>query len=305
MNKKTLAFEKPPLSVSRQISLLQCRGLTIDDLEACKAALTYIGYYRLSGYMLPFYEFPQDKHIFKQNVKFDEIIKHYEFDRQLRLLCISAIEKIEVAFRVVVSNYMSLYEKNSHWYENKHYFKDLRYHTNLMNELKKTLGKPSAKPYRKPKEKFIDHYHKKYTYPELPPSWMIFETLSFGDISFLFKNLQDRHKKKIASYFGQDDKILASWIHSLCYLRNLCAHHSRVWNREMSISPKIAKRHKGVQNAGKNQYFFGLVVIIKIILDKLEPANPWVSILDNLIKSFPNIDEKQMGFPKSWQKVLV
>lgn len=299
-----LSFEKPPLSIFEQISLLKSRGLVINNPKQCKTALAHIGYYRLSGYMLPFYVFPTENHVFKRGTKFEEIIEHYEFDRQLRILCINAIEKIEVSFRANVSNYMSLYDKNSHWYENEHYFKDIKYHSKLLNELRNDLGKPTDKFLRKPKEKFIDHYHSKYSYPELPPSWMIFETLSFGEISFLFKNLLDCHKKQIASSFDQDDKILSSWIHSLCFLRNLCAHHSRVWNRDMSISPKIAKRHRTIQNAGKNNSFFGLAVIIKIILDKIDPKNPWVSQLHNLIKTFPNINTVQMGFPKDGQKVF-
>jgi len=68
-----LSFEKPPLSISEQITLLQGRGLIISDLEQCKIALTYIGYYRLSGYMLPFYDYPREHHVFRKNARFDEI----------------------------------------------------------------------------------------------------------------------------------------------------------------------------------------------------------------------------------------
>ncbi|MEI8295476.1 MAG: Abi family protein [Alphaproteobacteria bacterium] len=156
----------------------------------------------------------------------------------------------------------------------------------------------------RPKERFIEHYRNKYSYPELPPSWMIFETLSFGDISVLFKNLLGCHKKQIANSFDQDDKILSSWMHSLCFLRNLCAHHSRIWNREMSITPKIAKRHQFIQTLGKNHYFFGIAVVIKIILDKIDSENSWDFLLTALIKEFPNINTAHMGFPQEWQGAI-
>ncbi len=34
--------------------------------------------------------------------------------------------------------------------------------------------------------------------------------------------------------FGIDEKILSSWIYTLVYIRNLCAHHSRIWNRTLA-----------------------------------------------------------------------
>lgn len=300
------SFHKPPLSVEEHIALLQSRGLIIKDIGYCINLLTYIGYYRLSGYMIPFYTQPSHKHLFIGGATFEDIIKDYEFDRQLRVLCLGAIEKIEVAFRTVILNYMCLVQKDTHWYSNKDYFSDYTYHNDLMRKLEGEVGKTSEKPRRKQKEVFIDHYHKKYSHPTLPPAWMIFETLSFGDLSFLFKHLRNIYKKKVADYFSMDDKILSSWIHSLCYLRNLCAHHSRVWNREMSIPPKIANRYKHIQTCGESNYFFGQTVIIKVLLDKVDPENNWLRSLDRLFKEFnKNTDNiLKMGFPPNWEKLL-
>jgi abortive infection bacteriophage resistance protein len=182
----------------------------------------------------------------------------------------------------------------------------LEFHSRFINKLKGEVGKPlDVLPTKKDhKYKFIDHYHKKYSYPELPPSWMIFETLSFGEVSFVFRSLYDKHKKQIANHFGRHDKILSSWIHSICFLRNLCAHHSRVWNREMSVPPKLAKLYNSIQTAGRNKYFYGFVVIIKILLNKIDPNNNWIAFLDSLFRKFPNIRVQQMGFPTHWKEAL-
>ena len=32
-----------------------------------------------------------------------------------------------------------------------------------------------------------------------------------------------------------------SWLHNLVYVRNICAHHARLWNRSLGIKPKIMK----------------------------------------------------------------
>ncbi len=301
------SFQKLPLSVEEQVTLLQSRGLIINNVDSCKKFLTYIGYYRLSGYMIPFYTQPSQIHLFKNGTTFEDIIKDYEFDRQLRVLCLNAIEKIEVAFRAVISNYMCLIQKDSHWYSNKNYFFNYKYYNDLRLKLNEELGRPIENIRRKQKEIFIDHYHQKYNYPTLPPSWMIFETLSFGDVSFLFKNLENTYKKNIASYFDMDDKILSSWIHSLCYLRNLCAHHSRVWNREMSISPRVAKRYKNILELGKNNYFFGQTVIIKVLLDKIDSQNNWVNSLNHLFKELNRSTGNilKMGYPTNWENLLL
>ncbi len=311
-----LTFEKPPLSIAQQITQLKNRGLIIGNLDFCHAALTYIGYYRLSGYMIPFYNFPGENHVFLKDTKFEQIVEHYEFDRQLRLLCLNAIEKIEVAFRAVMSDYMSVYAKDSHWFEKKELFKNtiIRtefedgkfgnevYHSKFMRELREEIGRSPNKKGCLPKEKFLEHYYDKYQHPDLPPSWMVFETLTFGQIVFLFKNLQKSHQKQIAGYFGLHETVLHSWMHSICYLRNLCAHHSRLWNRKMSISPKISSSHKELQNIDENKRFYGFAVIIKVILDNINPENNWVALLTNLINFSPSIKVNQMGFPIDWQK---
>lgn len=304
--KEKLSYDKPPLKISEQISLLQERRLTIDNISQCSKYLTYVGYYRLSGYMIPFYDKSEPPHVFKNDTNFSDIIEHYEFDRQLRLICLDAIERIEVAFRSTISDFMSLTTKSAHWLEKNELFKNQEYHQDLLEKLHKAVGKKGEYKgnSRSKQEKFIDHYHEKYSHPNLPPSWMIFETLNFGDVSFLFKNLQNHYKKNISRYFGQDDTILGSWMHALCYLRNLCAHHSRVWNREMSIVPKIAKLHKDIQLSGGNKLFFGQAIIIKLILDKIDPTNKWHIELGKLTHSFPMIDIRQMGFTGNTSKLF-
>ena len=69
---------------------------------------------------------------------------------------------------------------------------------------------------------------------------MMLEVSSFGVLSSLYSQLKPgRDKRDIANYFGLSDKALVSWLHCIVYLRNICAHHSRLWNREMRIQPVI------------------------------------------------------------------
>ena len=92
------------------------------------------------------------------------------------------------------------------------------------------------------RQTFIKHYYDNHGEPELPRSWMVFETLTFGTVSQAFKNLTRQNQKPSAKAFGLDGAVLGSWLHALSYVRNLAAHHQRLWNRAYTIKP-IAARH--------------------------------------------------------------
>jgi len=110
MEKQT--YTKPPLSVQEQINLLKSRGLQIPDESRAIRYLQNISYYRLSGYMYPFLVNTK-QHIYKTRTTFDNILNLYHFDRELRLLVFSAIEKIEIALRSQIINQFSVTSQDS------------------------------------------------------------------------------------------------------------------------------------------------------------------------------------------------
>ena len=96
------AYTKPALSCEEQIELLKSRSLLILDTDRAKRHLSYVSYYRLSAYMLP-YKLTQSKSdIFQEGTKWDDIWNLYKFDRKLRLLVFDAIERIEIALRAQI-----------------------------------------------------------------------------------------------------------------------------------------------------------------------------------------------------------
>ena len=112
-----IPFNKPPLNLREQFALLVARGLTVDDAEDATHYLTHVGYYRLSGYALPFQigGAGADRHNFKPGVTFDQVLDRYVFDRKLRLLVMDAVEKIEISVRAMLSNAMAA-RHGAHWY---------------------------------------------------------------------------------------------------------------------------------------------------------------------------------------------
>ena len=117
MNPPGQRYDKPALDENELIECHIERGLIIKDRNRAARYLRHIGYYRLSPYTIPF-QADRTTHSFKSGTTFDDILYIYVFDRQLRLLTMDALERVEVAVRAAVSNTMSTHgEGGAFWYQ--------------------------------------------------------------------------------------------------------------------------------------------------------------------------------------------
>ncbi len=292
-----MRYEKPTLTVEEQINLLKSRNLVIEDTEETRFILSNISYYRLSSYLYPF-RIPRDENqSFYKGTNFNDAMKVYSFDRKLRIMLFGVIERFEIAFRTQFIHQMAT-KYNKYWYLNPRLFDDCTKFVNITDSFKKE--------FRQSKEVFVKHYKKKYSEPEFPPSWMGLEIFTFGQISNHFRNLKSfKDKKDIAKYFNINSKVFESWLHSIVYLRNICAHHSRLWNRTLGIKPKLPKSNKGMRDSFsfiRNDKVFVLISILKYFLDIIHPKNSFKEKLIELLEEYPNINIGKMGFPKGWSK---
>lgn len=291
-------FDKPPLTIEQQIELLIDRGLNISDRQQAQNHLNFIGYYRLSAYALPFQNGGNDldQHHFKLGTTFEQVLDLYIFDRKLRLLVMDAVERIEVAIRAAISNIASV-KYSPQWFLNSELFE--RNYESCLSQLKKDINydNPSKQ------ERFIKHYYRNYNEPALPPSWMIMEVLMLGTVSKLYSNLTIDLKKEIASLFGIDNTVLKSWLYSLSCLRNLCAHHSRIWNRTFTIKPKILNKLK--IHVSSDDDFFAQTFVLVRMLRKISQDTHWEDRLEALFQEYPKVDLIAMGFPPNWRSLPI
>ncbi len=288
-------YNKPALSLKEQITLLENRGLLILEKEKTENYLRFIGYYRLSGYMIPFYE---GKNKFKDGTTFSQIIDLYNFDRELRLIIFDTIEMIEVALRAVLTDTLSL-QYNPHWFMDSGLFEEVSRHTITIETIRKSTIESSFKV----RDNFISHYYHSYSTPDLPPSWMTLETLTIGTLSVIFKSLKRDIRKVIATQFQLDEIILSSWLHALAYTRNLAAHHSRIWNRKFTIKPKILRRHKNLLTDDSS--IFSQYIMIGYLLKIIIPHYNLKSKFLELFFKYNKVDITQMGFPSGWQHLSI
>lgn len=291
MTEEKLKYEKPPKTIEEQISILRERGLVIQDEEMVKYYLTNISYYHLSIY----FKFFQEKNKFHKNTQFEDILKLYIFDNKLRFLLLELLERIEKSFKCRMIYTVSVEENNSHFYLDEEIFINQNTYQNAMTIIKDEV--------RKSKEISILHYKNKYNEPELPPIWAIVEILSFGQCVKICKWFKRVYKNKIARTLDEDEKFIMSWMHCLSNLRNNCAHHSRLWNRNFIFMPRKHNKYKKYLHRESHRSLFNYLVILQIMLSKINPSSSWLERLKGYIEEY-NIEIQHMGFPNDWEERL-
>lgn len=308
-----MKYEKKPLTYREQIELLEKRGVKFIDEDKAEYQLSNVSYFRLISYMYPFRKNENGVIIeeFKYGTTWKDIYNLYAFDRKLRLLVFDAIEKIEVSLRTKIVYHLS-HKYGAHWQDNpdifvpSHSFSDrsgsfhiLDVYGNIQKHIQEQLNNACA-------EVFIENYRKNYDNPINPPSWMCVEVMYLNQLSRICSNLRNRNDiVTIAKEYGLPPKEFISWVHTTNYVRNLCAHHSRLWNREFKIVPaklSFTKSKKWISNAEsvqrKKVYYY--LCIVNYMLQTVNPTSSFVYRLKELIHRY-NPDLSAMGFPKNWE----
>jgi len=288
-----MRFSKPPKTYKEQIAILRTRGLIIEDEDFAVEILKTINYYRFSAYYLPF---QKEQDVFNPETKFTDILKLYKFDKNLRILFLDAIENAEITIRTKIAYHLA------HKYGAFGYIKPENFSKSFKHY--EWLRKFKEDSVKRTHEKFIKSYFQKYTHEKNLPIWMVTEITSFGQISIFYSYLKKEDRQSIANKnYRIDEQVLTSWLHTLVYIRNICAHHSRLWNRILSIEPKIPKKLTAWESVS-NKKLFCVFLILKRLL--LMPAkwNRWIENYKELTTAYPDTDTNYMGFPDNWEDIL-
>jgi abortive infection bacteriophage resistance protein len=303
-----MLYGKPATTIDEQIGMLRDRGMH-GDTELMRRWLETVGYYRLSAYWLPF-EIPAiapatRSKTFRDGTTFDIIADAYMFDRKLRLLIMEAIERVEIALRSRWTNRLSL-AHGAHAHLDAGAFQSGYDHVILLSSLA-TRAEAS-------KEVFVDHYRRKYTEPFLPPLWVVTELMTFGELSKWFAATRDpRVKSAVASDLGLPTReALEGTLQLLSYIRNICAHHGRVWNRHTVKRIPYIRRFKadlvvvetidasGRQLQPDNRVYNPLAVLARLLRHQ-SPDTTFPARVRELITTRTPAQIEAMGFPSDWE----
>jgi abortive infection bacteriophage resistance protein len=309
------SYTKPHLSFNAQVELLKSRGMVIDDPSTAAELLSAIGYYRLSGYWYPYRRqlgLRQRDDQFVAGTTFATVVRLYDADRRLKLHVLDGIERVEIALRVMIG--FTLGKRGAYAHLDP---------ANLDGQFtRSTGGRPSAydgwlsrvlAAQARSSEDFVVHFQTKYD--GRLPVWVITEIMDFGAMAHLYRGLKVADRTQIAEHLGIFDHrgvgnghALGNWLRVLNYVRNICAHHSRLWNRHLvyQIAPRPLASITNLRHLTDLQMthnrIYSTLCVLAFLLERVGRGD-WVAGLRELVGvEVPGCGRSlsEMGFPVGW-----
>ena len=276
---------KPLKAIEEQITLLEERGIIIDDHDKLKYILINNNYYRLMGYA---FQFKTDENNYKKGIKFSTILNIYNFDKSLRQLIFPLLEIIEISFRTKIAYFMC-HKYGSEFYLEESIFRNNLWYSNFISAVDRCIKQSES-------ELFIKHHLRKYE--GRFPFWVLIEILSFTTISKFFKNINTSDKNEFSRfYYKYDSKILENWIQHFSIIRNICAHYGRLYNKNLFPKLKLLKE----DNFERTMKVFDSIFILKKIIPDKKIWFDFLDKLDYLITDYrSDLDLKLIGFPEDY-----
>ena len=268
------------------------KNLLMPDTDKVLNIIVRHNYYRLSGYAKYFYN--KERNFIKET-SFDDIYNLYLFDGELRSLIVNLTEEIELNFRSYIASYIADNFGPLGYLDSTNFF-DSDYHKNFDDIVKSKVNQYKDKPFIK--------WNTEHHGSDLP-IWILVEILSFTNLSILYSNLKIEDQKNIIIRNYSSRAVTSNaievkdWIHSICNVRNICAHYEKLFNLN-SVWFKMPKEYK----TEKNNTLFALLLICKeLILDELK-WNKFIQDLDDIINKYGIKKLDLSGFSADWKNKL-
>lgn len=280
---------KPPLTYEEQLEKMKGRTLIVENADLAIEQLKMRNYYRLTAYGLHL----KKDDVFLPGTTFEQIVRLYDFDARLRNMLIPLLEDIEIAFRTHISYLLANKYHDPLSYRDSRHFVNEEYHSKFLMELDNEI--------KRSKEIFATHHKKRYSGQF--PIWVAVELMSFGNLSKLYGNMNSDDQKEIAEeHYSIPVDYVNSWLQTLTYVRNLCAHYSRLYNKTLTIKPALFKSDK---KKFSNNRIFAAIFIIKRLTKDEASWRTFLSSLVGLIETYGDvIDLDLIGFPENWFDLL-
>lgn len=320
-------YAKPWLSLEQQLEKLASRGIETGDPDSATRLLKAVGYYRLTGYLYPFRN--SQRYLDDDGATRTRVFSTYrpgttlahaeaiiDFDRRLRLLVMDGVERIEVAARMQIGYVLGRTSAFAH--------EDPACFTAAFTAGSSNSHDPAPSAHAtwlqrveerraKSDEQFVAHFRTEYD--NRMPIWALTEILELGQVSILYRGLRQPLAEEIAHAFGvPTKKLMSSWFASLNYVRNVAAHHARLFNRKLQNAPGRPKLGQvpaldHLRNAQIPKGAFGTynaLAVIAYLLRSIEASPQWSHQLTALLQTFPTspaLSLESMGIPPGWESL--
>ena len=286
-----LKKQQPPMTIDEQVENLKSIGLIVDDEEYAKKILNDISYFRLvKAYSL---NLKPKNGCYDKQTTFKEIVDLYLFNANFRQIIFPEIEKVEINVRCRVANFFAE-QYGVLGYLQAENFANENYHAQFLKDINEEIGRNS-------KATFVRNFRENYEGGNLP-IYALVEVFSFGTLSKFYKNMLNKDKKAIAKSFGVGYTYFESWLESISYVRNICAHYGRIYNAKLSKTPILYKEYTQV-GIGNNR-IYGVLLCLKHLLKNDVHWNLFVDKIELLFDKYQYVKISTMGFPENWRELL-
>lgn len=281
-------YIKRATTIDEQVAILRNRGILISNEEKAKENLLDIGYFRLGFYCFPFekdYPYKDNRnHIYKEGTIFEDIVKLYYFDFDLRNLLMRYINRIEINFRTYLTYYVSnTYKESPTWFADPVIVSSQYANTFEVKVYNDTF---KATP-------IIKRHHQHHINDKFAPAWKTVEFMTFGSILKLYSNLRsDIVKSKIAKYYGITSvNVFMNYMETIKVIRNTCAHGGVLFDISLPLS--IKNGPAGILNVNLKNNLAGALLVISYIMRQIS-ENRANDMEDQIRRLFDSVRHKQV-----------
>lgn len=239
--------------------------MIINDLSKAREILSDIGYFRLGFYCFPFEKNYPEKHdrthLFMENVSFEDVVKLYYFDTDLRYLLSRYINRIEINFRSAVSYIVSnQYKKSPTWFVDKNVVA-----SDYAEEFPSRVYTESFKK----SSTVIKEHHRKHINDRYAPAWKTIEFMTFGAVIKLYEALKDDEiKEKIAQrYQIENVAVFRNYMQTICSIRNICAHGAVLF--DLSLPRSVKRGPSGKMSSQARHSLNGVLAVILYVMEQI------------------------------------
>lgn len=300
-------------TIQEQISILESKGLIIDDYLFTEDILIRENYFFISGYRHLFLKSPRDRNFIK-GTTFRELYALFNFDRQVRNIVFKNLLIIENNLKSIISYQLS----KKYGFREKDYLRPENFTKvpDKQRQLSDTLKKMKRQiRVNGAQHSATSHYLKNYGYI---PLWVVVKVLSFGIVGELYTVMKREDQEEIANIYDLSINNLLTYLPILSNYRNLCAHEDILYDHRTQKIIGDTRYHDGLDiPTTDGEYIYGkddlfaLIIILKQLLRPEEfrllinELSYEIDILCGKLKVI-NIGKvlDTMGFPRNFRDIL-
>lgn len=274
--------------------------IVVDDIAMAEQALCEVPTVALEGYLL--YERSKEGRAFREqhgcsSLLFSHVWDAYLLDRQLKNFLFDDLAQIELRMRTYVGYALETSTGEFGYLQGK-YFKSQDYHRHFLEDVE--LEK------RRANEPYVAYYQKKHE-GKLPVQVAV-DMVSFGTLSKLYANMPRQMQKIVQDLFAvRSEQVLVSFFQSLTRLRNTCAHHGRLLDRNFPSACAILREDERIlAKHGKTASPYKLYRMVVAMGHLLHPSDreKMKAQFDKTWEDFPSVQKERAGFMEEWDVLL-